>query len=146
MDLREYYGEIRQIEKNLEKKHGSFLHITSVKNREKNSTPGRTNIATPYNAARGIVDETHREATEEEVKAFYQHQEHCRLDNMRSEARKKKEVVVVMDRGGNNLPEESNQLVEDAIAAANSGRRSSAPMPSSGKSSTAVLDKEEEED
>lgn len=145
MDTREYYGEIRTIEKRLEKKHGMSLYITSVKNREKGGTAGTTFVATPYNAARGIVDETHREATDEEIKAYFEHQEQNRIQSMRSEARKKKEVVVVMDRGGSELPEKSNELVEEAIAAANSGRRAEVPMPSAaGKAGVAVADEDDD--
>jgi hypothetical protein len=128
MDLKEYYSEIRGVETGLEKKHGMTLFITSIKNRDRGSTPGSTFIAKPYNAARAIVDETHREATEQEIKEFLEHQERNRIQSARSEALKRKEVVVVMDRGGNDLPSQSNDLVEAAMQASSAGPRAPAPV------------------
>jgi len=123
MDLREYFGELRVTEKDLEKKHPNrVVYVTSVKNSMKNSTPGATFSTTPYNAARGITDETHRLATDDEIQAFIDHQERNRVTNQRSEASKKKEIVVVMDRSQvrEQFPEGSRDLVETAMAQASS--------------------------
>lgn len=126
MDLREYFQNIRRNEKVLETEHPDHVvYITSLKNSSKNSVPGTTMSATPYNAARGIVDETHRVATDEEIKAFFAHQEANRVDNQKSEARKKKEIVVVMDRDRvSDFPEGSKNLVESAMAASKGSRTS----------------------
>ncbi len=123
MDLREYFGEVRKVEKELEGKYPNrTVYITSVKNSMKNSTPGATFSATPYNAARGIADETHREATAEEIQAFLDHQERNRVMNQRSEAGKKKEIVVVMDRQQvrEQFPQGPSDLVDAALAHAGS--------------------------
>jgi len=119
MDLREYFGDVRKIEKELEAKYPNrVVYITSIKNSMKNSTAGATFSAIPYNAARGIADETHREATAEEIQSFLDHQEKNRVTNQRSEAGKKKEIVVVMDRQQvrEQFPQGSSDLMEAALA------------------------------
>ncbi len=119
MDLTEYFGNVRRVEKELAEKYPDrIVHVTSLKNSMRNSTAGTTLGATPYNAARCIVDETHREATEDEIRGFFEHQERNRLEATRSENRKKKEIVVVMDRGqaAEEFPEQSRELVESAMA------------------------------
>lgn len=123
MDLREYFSEVRRIEKELEKSHPSrVVFVTSIKNSMKNSTPGATFSAVPYNAARGIADETHRLSTPEEIQAFLDHQENNRVMNQRSEASKKKEIVVVMDRQQvrEQFPQSSSDLMEAALAQSSS--------------------------
>lgn len=122
MDLREYFGDLRKTEKDLASQHPNrVVFITSIKNSTKNTTPGATFSTTPYNAARGITDETHRLATDEEIQAFLDHQERNRVTNQRSEASKKKEIVVVMDRSQvrEQFPEGSRDLVETAMSQAN---------------------------
>lgn len=126
MDLQEYYKNIRKEEARLKEEFGTrTIYVMSVKNSSKNTLPGKVHAASHYNAARVLVDETHRLATEDEVRGYLDHQEDCRQEALRSEARKKKEVVVVMDRGGHSssFPEGSEGLVEDALAAAGSGSR-----------------------
>ena len=122
MDLVEYFRNVRSEEKLLDQKHPNrVVYITSVKNSAKNSLAGMTVSATPYNAARAITDETHREASDTEIKLFLEHQERNRLDTQRSETRKKKEIVVVMDRGqAAGFPEGSRELVESAMASRSS--------------------------
>lgn len=123
MDLREYFTGLRTTEAELAKKYPNrVVYVTSVKNSMKNTTAGATFSTTPYNAARGMQDETHREATAEEIQAFLDHQERNRVMNQRSEAGKKKEIVVVMDRQQVNeqFPAGSRDLVETAMAQASS--------------------------
>ncbi len=119
MDLTEYFGNVRRTERELIVAHPDrIVYVTSLKNSMRNSTAGTTVAATPYNAARCMVDETHREATEDEVRGFFEHQERNRIESQRSETRKKKEIVVVMDRGqaAEEFPEQSRELVESAMA------------------------------
>ncbi len=127
MDLTEYFGNVRRVERELVAAHPDrIVHVTSLKNSMRNSTAGTTIGATPYNAARCIVDETHREATEEEVRGFFEHQERNRIEAQRSETRKKKEIVVVMDRGqaAEEFPEQSRDLVESAMASRRTTKKS----------------------
>lgn len=127
MDLREYFGELRKTETRLiDKFPNRVVFVTSVKNSSKNSTAGATYSTTPYNAARGLTDETHRESTTDEIEAFMAHQENNRVETQRSEAKKRKEIVVVMDRQQvhEEFPEGSRDLVESAMAASSSKRKS----------------------
>lgn len=127
MDLTEYFGNVRRLEKELEAKHPDrVVHVTSVKNSMRNSTAGATVAATPYNAARCIVDETHREATEDEVRGFLDLQERNRIEVNRSETRKKKEIVVVMDRGqaAEQFPDQARELIDSVASSSSSSKKS----------------------
>ena len=127
MDTRAYFSEVRELEQRLESEHGQIVHITSLKHRDKNSTAGATYSARPYNAARCIVDETHRLATKEEIAAFEELQKRNFAESTRSEAKKKQQVVVPvvmnnMTLGGAELMEQADDLVASSIA--NTSRKS----------------------
>ncbi len=99
MDLRAYFNDLRGTEAELEQvaKDG-VVYVTSVFHREKNSTPGSTLSATPRNAARVITDGTHRQATSDEVKAFFAHQRKQLEHTTKMEQLKKQQYIVVVDQ------------------------------------------------
>jgi hypothetical protein len=102
MDLKEYYRDLHAIEAKLEDKHpNGVVHVTSVFHRERNSTPGTTLSATCRNAARVITDGTHREATEEEIAGFLDHQQKELRRNTMSEQKNKQQYIVVVDQKEN---------------------------------------------
>lgn len=110
MDLRQYYNDLRAKESELEKvakAQDGVVYVTSVFHREKNSTAGATLGASPRNAARVITDGTHRDATEDEVRAFYIRQQEQLSATTKMEQMKKKQYIVVVDR---NEPSESAML------------------------------------
>jgi hypothetical protein len=105
MDLKQYYLEMRAKAVELAAKHpDGIVHVTSVFYRERNSTPGSTASATCYNAARVLTDGTHREATEGEIEAFYQHQQDELEKHTRAEQQKKKQFLVVTDTAVSPMP------------------------------------------
>lgn len=96
MDLKEYFTDFRKIEAKLSQDHpDNIVHVTSKFYRERNSTEGSTASATCRNAARVIADGTHRESSEDEIEAFYEHQQKELEKNSRSEQLKKQQYVVV---------------------------------------------------
>ena len=118
MDTKRYYSDIRKLETELtERCNGNTVHITSVFNREKNSTEGATCSASAYNAARAIVDSTHRLATPEEVQSFARLQEKNRRESIDGEIRKRQQFVTVV----NQKTEDSVQGLGDAAAEASAG-------------------------
>lgn len=96
MDLRQYFTDKKAKQAELEKKFSDgVVHVTSVFYRERNSTAGATSSATVENAARVITDGTHREATEDEIAAFYARQKSDLEKHIRAEQVKKQQYVVV---------------------------------------------------
>ena len=122
MDLKEYFKDLRTNQRKLEKKYpNGVVHVTSLFYRERNSTPGATASATCENAARVITDGTHREATEEEIKAFYDHQRRQLEQNVRSEQMKKQQYVIVTDKSdpfsnATVVPAQRGRSDEEAVA------------------------------
>lgn len=105
MDLKEYYNDLRKTESDLESKCGQgkrypdgVIYVTSLFHRERNSTAGRTLSATTRNAARVITDGTHREATEEEIINFLDHQQDELRRNTAAEQKNKRQYIVVVDQ------------------------------------------------
>lgn len=97
MDLKAYYGELSEKERELIQNSGKdkVVYVTSKFYRERNSTPGSTVSATPSNAARVITDGTHQLATQDEIKKFLAHQQQELTKNIRAEQSKKQQYVVV---------------------------------------------------
>lgn len=102
MDIQAYYKDVRKLEKKYEEevapKHGGVVYVTSRYHREKNSVEGRTLSATPWNAARVVTDDTHRLATEDEIKAFLAHQETERVKHTKMEQTRQKQYIVLVDQ------------------------------------------------
>lgn len=101
MDLKEYFDDVKNKEKELIKeedpKEPGVTYVMSLYNREKNSVGGCVLAAAHKNAARVITDGTHRKATQDEIDAFLQHQEANKLRSTRSEQSKNRQYVVVVD-------------------------------------------------
>jgi hypothetical protein len=98
MNLTEYYRELNDTAKDLERSHpDGVVHVTSLRNREKNSVAGKTLSAGCRNAARVITDGTHRVATLEEINAFAELQEKNRVVATLSEQRKRQQYIVLVD-------------------------------------------------
>jgi hypothetical protein len=115
MDLKLYFDDYKKNVAKLEKEHpDGVVHVTSLFQRDRGSTPGSTASATCTNAARVITDGTHREATEEEIDAFYQRQQDELRKNIRAEQAKKQQYMVVMGEG--------NPLSNATIVPAQHGR------------------------
>ena len=99
MNLKDYYNDLRKVEADLEKRFPEgVVHVTSVFQRERNSTPGCTLSAACRNAARVITDGTHREATPAEIEAFLKHQQDELRKNTVSEQKNKRQYIVVVDQ------------------------------------------------
>lgn len=96
-NIQEYWKEVRKTEADLATKFGGEVHVTSVFNRDKGTNAGSTCSASPYLAAMGIVNQTHRISTSEEVEGFKELQR----DNLRrstaDEQRRKQQFIVVVD-------------------------------------------------
>ena len=106
MDLKEYFKDARAEEARLEAKHkDGVVHTTSLYHRERGSTAGATASATCRNAARVITDGTHREATEEEIDRFLQHQQDQLRRNSAAEQANKKQYIVVVNQKDGESPE-----------------------------------------
>jgi len=75
-DLQKYYQDMREKRAELTKDNDSgFCLVISLYNRDKGSTAGSVCEVSIKDAARVIVDGTHRVATAEEAEAFKQSQE-----------------------------------------------------------------------
>ncbi len=117
MDLKQYFTDLNEKEAELKSKHAdNIVHVTSLFYRERNSTPGTTASANCRNAARVITDGTHREATEDEVAAFYDRQDEELKRNIKSEQTKKQQYVIVT--GGASV-----EPVNATVVPAQRGRR-----------------------
>ena len=104
MDLKSYYADIRAKESELARKYqDGVVYITSLYHREKNSTEGATCSATCKNAARAIVDQTHREATPEEVKQFIQLQHSNKVKAASMEQNRNRQYVMVVNENEKEL-------------------------------------------
>ena len=76
MNSQQYYSDMRAMTDALAARHADgCLLVVSVDNRFKNTTAGNTCEVTTDNAARLILDGTHREATAEEIHAYQEAQE-----------------------------------------------------------------------
>jgi hypothetical protein len=72
MDTKQLNQDIREAAAKLmqEYPHG-YLHVTSISNRERNSTAGHTVEVSVAQAGKLLVENTHRVATPEEIAAFH---------------------------------------------------------------------------
>jgi hypothetical protein len=105
MDLKTYYNDLRAKDAELVLIHpDGVVYVTSLFHRERNSTPGSTLSATTHNAARVITDGTHREATQEEIDGFLQHQQNELRRNAATEQKNKRQYIVVVDQKDANEP------------------------------------------
>jgi hypothetical protein len=127
MDLKQYYGELAEKEEELLKSSGKnkVVYVTSRFYRERNSTPGATVSATPYNAARVITDGTHQLATQEEIAKFVKHQQDELTKNIKAEQSKKQQYVVVTSNAraefGLNDDDDAPAVVNAAVVPAQKG-------------------------
>lgn len=138
MDAKEYFQDLRQTEAGLTKKYkGNLVHVTSVKNREKNSTSGSTMSADAYNAARVITDGTHRIATSEEIKSFIDLQERNRVSAIKSEQRKRQQLVVLTD---------DRQPAEQLVSSMSVSEYMGAQITAAGTDTDGPEDEDEDED
>ncbi len=79
MKTAEYYAEVRKMAARLDEQFPQgFCVLTSVANRDKNTVAGNVTEAANDNAARCLVEGTHRLATEDEVAEWREHQERNR--------------------------------------------------------------------
>lgn len=98
MDLIQYFSDLNKTQSQLERDlPNQPIYITSVFNRDRNSTAGTTYTASPRNAARVITDGTHRLATPVEIAAFEELQQRNLEATLKSEQRKNKQFVVMVD-------------------------------------------------
>ena len=98
MDLKTYYDDMRKTMADLERRHpDGIVYVTSMFHRERNSTPGSTLSASCRNAARVITDGTHKEATQEEIDNFLDHQQDENRKNTIAEQKNKRQYIVVVD-------------------------------------------------
>lgn len=70
MDFTVYYQAVRELRESLTQRFGADSIVVSVANIAQNSIAGGVAEVTCGNAARVIVDGTHRLATDEEARAF----------------------------------------------------------------------------
>jgi len=104
MDVRQYYSDRRKIAVDLVKQFpDGIVYITSIFNRERNTTEGATCSVGIDNATRCLVEGTHRLATEEEIDRFNQLQETNRVEAAKGEQRKRQQYVVVVNEGDPSL-------------------------------------------
>lgn len=76
MTSQQYYSDLRAKTNALAAQHADgCLLVVSVANRLRGTTPGNICEVTVDNAARLILDGTHREATAEEIRAYQEAQE-----------------------------------------------------------------------
>jgi hypothetical protein len=119
MNLKDYFDDLHKAETALERDHPEgIVFVTSLFHRERNSTPGCTMSASCRNAARVITDGTHREATQEEIKAFFARQDSELRKNVQNEQRNKRQYIVVVD-----------QKADAEAAMASAGQQPPASMP-----------------
>lgn len=106
-NIQEFWQEVRRIEADLRQKHGGEVFVTSILNRDKNTSAGHTCSASPYLAAMGIVSQTHQLSTPEQIAAFKELQEKNLRTTQMEEQRKHKQYVVVVnqDQGAGYLPQ-----------------------------------------
>jgi hypothetical protein len=75
MDTTLYYAALREQRETLAKQHPSgFCLVVSVFNLQKQSAPGNLCEVTINDAARLLFEQTHREATEDEARAYLNRQ------------------------------------------------------------------------
>jgi len=99
MDIKQYYGDISKKRAELEEAYESGeVYLTSLFHREKNSTAGQVSTATPENAARVLVDGTHKLSSEDEVAAYKKLLERNRTEIAKAEQLKKQQYIVVVDQ------------------------------------------------
>lgn len=103
MQVKEYYSDIHKLQRELEEEFESGeIFLTSVFNRDKNSVAGCVSTASPENAARVIVDGTHRLSTDDEVKEYKKMLEDNRVAIAKAEQQKKQQYIVVVDQKADN--------------------------------------------
>jgi hypothetical protein len=80
MNAQEYYARRKKIHAELKEKHGEHgsVLLVSVENLDKNSTAGNLCEVSVENAARCIVEGTHRLGTDEEYATFRAQQQSVR--------------------------------------------------------------------
>jgi hypothetical protein len=80
MNAQEYYSRRKKIHAELKEKHGEHgsVLLVSVENLDKNSTAGNLCEVSVENAARCVVEGTHRLGTDEEYAAFRAQQQAAR--------------------------------------------------------------------
>ncbi len=76
MTSQSYYADLRALGDALNARYpDGYLLVVSIANRLRGTTPGNTCEVTTENAARLILDGTHREATSEEIRVYQEAQE-----------------------------------------------------------------------
>ena len=76
MKTEEYYAAIRAQRVALDEKYpAGHCHLTSVANRNKGTVDGSVTEVANDNAARCLVEATHRLATDDEVAEWHEHQQ-----------------------------------------------------------------------
>ena len=91
-DLRQYWQEIRDIERGL----GEFEWIMSLDDPRRGMVGGRIAQANAAQAAQRLHAKTHRMATEEEISAHLAKEDEARRQSFQSELRKRGVAVVAV--------------------------------------------------
>jgi len=92
MDIRSYWREIRRVQATLPE----CSWLTSLDNWTKNTTSGAVVLCDPENAARRLVEQTHRPSTEQEIEQHLRGEEEKLRRISADERRRLKSYVLVV--------------------------------------------------
>lgn len=110
------FAEMKKLTKELQEEHGREVFVTSKRNRDKGSVDGQTVSVTPENASRCIVDETHRLATDDEIKSFYKLQsDNLKITNAKE--RKKQQTLILQQTNPESITPPSEKPEEELVGA-----------------------------
>ena len=106
MDTNKYYGEIKATREQIP---DAFVFLMSLEDTGRGWKGGSVTEVTRENAAKCIVDKSHRLATPAEVKAFHEQQERQRKDLRMKEANKFASILADRLNGESEAPAAKNK-------------------------------------